>query len=370
MSDRDHASRMFVLLPSLRISGGVQEALRLASALQQRGVDVTLVAMWKHTHESPHPNLKVEYLSCYSPNKMKAVFQLFSILRTFRQFAGKWMSDGGTKNAVMFTHYSTFLLFFLSRQAQRFCFNQDLEWCFVPAGILRKIVKDLVLRVSARSFVVTSNQYISTRYRQYGIEVAAQASTWATPFWKAESCGSSRDIDVIVLLRQGAVKRFDLYEEFLRMARERKRMDVAVVTPDDEIAEKVQQFNYKIYLRPSDQELRDLYGRAKVFLLLSDLEGFGLPPLEAMGSGCVPLCRNSGGVTNYMQGDFESCLIPLNENIEEIMDRLENLLDTDVGALSAAARLVYEAGSKRSEEERAVCFDLIVRRFALQSQLP
>ena len=38
-----------------------------------------------------------------------------------------------------------------------------------------------------------------------------------------------------------------------------------------------------------DAELADLYGRARAFALLSEYEGFGHPPLEALGSGVPPV---------------------------------------------------------------------------------
>jgi glycosyltransferase involved in cell wall biosynthesis len=39
----------------------------------------------------------------------------------------------------------------------------------------------------------------------------------------------------------------------------------------------------------SDADLSKLYGRARAFALLSEYEGFGHPPLEALGSGVPPL---------------------------------------------------------------------------------
>ena len=47
----------------------------------------------------------------------------------------------------------------------------------------------------------------------------------------------------------------------------------------------------QVSIRPYvfDRELAELYGRAKVFALLSEYEGFGHPPLEALGSGVPPV---------------------------------------------------------------------------------
>ena len=47
----------------------------------------------------------------------------------------------------------------------------------------------------------------------------------------------------------------------------------------------------RVSIRPYvfDAELADLYGRARAFALLSEYEGFGHPPLEALGSGVPPV---------------------------------------------------------------------------------
>ena len=47
----------------------------------------------------------------------------------------------------------------------------------------------------------------------------------------------------------------------------------------------------QVSIRPyvSDVELADLYGRARAFAFLSEYEGFGLPPLEALSAGVPPV---------------------------------------------------------------------------------
>lgn len=53
-------------------------------------------------------------------------------------------------------------------------------------------------------------------------------------------------------------------------------------------------FNYKIYTYVSDNELKQLYTNAELFIFPSLDEGFGLPVLEAMQSGALVCCgRNS-----------------------------------------------------------------------------
>ena len=47
-----------------------------------------------------------------------------------------------------------------------------------------------------------------------------------------------------------------------------------------------------IYIRPTDEELKNLYSYALAFIYPSDYEGFGLPILEAYAQGCPVLLNN------------------------------------------------------------------------------
>lgn len=60
----------------------------------------------------------------------------------------------------------------------------------------------------------------------------------------------------------------------------------------------------QVSIRPyvSDQELAALYGRAAAFALLSEYEGFGHPPLEALACGVPPIVLNTT-VAREVYGD-------------------------------------------------------------------
>jgi glycosyltransferase involved in cell wall biosynthesis len=61
----------------------------------------------------------------------------------------------------------------------------------------------------------------------------------------------------------------------------------------------------RVFGRISDEELADLYGRAWVFCLPSTYEGFGIPYVEAMASGCpVVATANPGAVEVTAGGQY------------------------------------------------------------------
>ncbi len=86
----------------------------------------------------------------------------------------------------------------------------------------------------------------------------------------------------------------------------------------------------------SDDVLRSLYARARVFAFLSEYEGFGLPPLEAMASGAVPVVLDTP-VAREVLGDAAHYVA----------------LGDQAGLVGALRALVGEAGAAASLAARA-----------------
>lgn len=61
-------------------------------------------------------------------------------------------------------------------------------------------------------------------------------------------------------------------------------------------------------IRPSDQDLADLYRQCGVFVSTSWFEGLGLPPLEAMACGAPVITTDQRGARDYAR-DGQNCLV-------------------------------------------------------------
>lgn len=84
-----------------------------------------------------------------------------------------------------------------------------------------------------------------------------------------------------------------------------------------------------VHFKASDEELKSLYGNAQVFVFPSEYEGFGIPILEAMASGCPVVASYTssfpevaGDAALYFQLNDQASLkealekVVLNENIQ------------------------------------------------------
>jgi len=65
-------------------------------------------------------------------------------------------------------------------------------------------------------------------------------------------------------------------------------------------------FDYQFFDSPDDNELSKIYNSADVFAFPSHMEGFGLPPLEAMGCGCPVVTTDCFGTRDYVEDEVNA----------------------------------------------------------------
>jgi glycosyltransferase involved in cell wall biosynthesis len=348
------------VLPSLRMGGGTLEAIRLASELRERGVDSRILSLWKHPNSvqtrdiSGISRVPVLSLSELPPRKLRAPFDLVFLMLKFHSFL-KMMETQSVNNkiTVVLTHYSTLALSWSVSPPRRYCFIQGEEWKVFPHGLRRWFLRRFIVAACRRCRVITANTYLTESMSRAKVVPFAEARIWAAPDFRAQPAEEDRPIDVVVVLRRGYHKRLDLYQGLLREAR-REGLKSAAIACDDDIASQVARLVDVCLLRPSKEEMRSVYQRSKTFILLSETEGFGLPPLEAMGAGCVPICRDSGGVRCYMTGSLAANLIPLQAPLKTTIERLRVLLADPMllDRLSLDARQIFLTGARQASEER------------------
>lgn len=341
---------MNLLLPSLKITGGNIEAIKLLDRLEELGDNLSknkVCVIWRTSNEILVPTQNLIPLSNWRSKIINAIFQYPVLLINF------YMVNRNSNSIWIFTHYSTLLFSLFVKKDKRFFFIQGLEWKFVQNIFISYILKKFIIRIIGKGKIITANQYLENVLTENGLSVHGNIAIWADKkYLSLQSVG--RPIDCIMVLRTGKIKRLDLYRDFIFKAHLEGGLTLAVITPDDAIFQEFRGLVDYCCLRPSMQEMMDLYSKSKVFIHLSDTEGFGLPPLEAMGSGCVPLCRDSGGVRVYMENlEQYGLLLPLIFNLDQIFKKFINLLNNtnDLELLSKNSIDIFKSGREKDENE-------------------
>ena len=111
---------------------------------------------------------------------------------------------------------------------------------------------------------------------------------------------------------------------------------------------------------PGAHTVRDFLGRCDVFLLPSLVEGFPLPPLEAMACGAAVVITDCGGMRDYAV-DGENAVVVPPRNARAMVDAV-----TRIEADESLRRRLVAGGydtAARFPEERFVarCADLVLR---------
>lgn len=78
------------------------------------------------------------------------------------------------------------------------------------------------------------------------------------------------------------------------------------------------------FTNPKQEEIPGIYQRSKVMIKLSKSEGFCLPILEAMASGCLVVTTTMGGNDDWCEHEKNCLMISDCFAIDEIKEHLEN----------------------------------------------
>lgn len=339
------------VLPTLKMAGGTLEVIRLANEVRNIGESVSIISMWDTQNPVQPGTINVSTLFKNPVGHLKALLSLPKIVSRFRHKVDA-LSDYNTK--FVFTHFATYLLALVVARRKRWFFVQALEWYFVPSGPLRTSLRAFILGSYRRGRVLAANRFLRKSLEAEAITVSQTADIWADPFFAVDGA-VTRDIDITLMFRKGTPKRADWGAALLdRLRADRPELRIAVISPDEEFAGMAGP-NGMFLLRPSREEIRHTYQRSRMFILFSDHEGFGLPPLESMGSGCVPLCRDAGGVRAYMEPDLEANILPLSASPGDMTHSLYTILDdgAEWSRLSAVAKHVFGVGLDRAANRLA-----------------
>jgi glycosyltransferase involved in cell wall biosynthesis len=340
---------MYLVLPSRKISGGVIEAIKFAKVYREKtGDDITVVQLWGGGDEVALPE-EFGLIKCTNLRPVRATAALTFPLATLRLF--KSVFEG----KKILTHYTTFPAGLLFPDPDDVIFVQGLEHEFHSNRLVRWCVKFANCYLWGRCNVVTTNNFLREYVLSHSAAKRVQVyGLWADPLFRTPESTISvpRRYDYMMIVRKGSVKRPDLYREMLSLLSE-VNASSCVVTVDEDLAAEMRGFQVDTVIKASRKDLCALYRQSRFFILLSDFEGFALPPLEAMGCGCIPIVRDCGGVHSYLTGELAELIVPRTFTASQIY-RKSQMIDEggQYNKVQRLCRSAYDEGLKVSQEQR------------------
>jgi glycosyltransferase involved in cell wall biosynthesis len=244
-----------------------------------------------------------------------------------------------------------------ARHAARVITIYDLDFLNHPHQTYDAVQRDYRARVRAHAnradqIVVLSHYTAGEVVRQLGVPpyrltvCSPGAPRWASEVAKqraASDLGSTILFVGTLEPRKNVGGLLDAYEQLLTRRRDAPTLVIAGHIPESAAAI-VARVNRPplagaVELRGyvSDQERPLLYRQARVLVLPSFEEGFGLPVLEAMASG-VPVVVSDRGALPEVAGEAATPIPP--HNVDAISDEIERLLDLDAARQAVSSGLV------------------------------
>jgi glycosyltransferase involved in cell wall biosynthesis len=153
-----------------------------------------------------------------------------------------------------------------------------------------------------------------------------------------------------------ARQRPELRLEIVGVNRSHPRQDLASLVASHEVARQVQLRDWV-----EDAELGALYARASVFAFLSEYEGFGLTPLEALASGAVPVVLDTPVAREVLAEAAIRVAAPAAEAVSRaLLDALDPATQARIAAARPAVLARYDW--KTAAEQTQAAFEQAARR--------
>ena len=340
-----------ILVPKLNNSGGVTEIIYLKKNLESKNSYFKILPLF---------GSKVFKINGFSGH----IQHWINIIKQSKNY-----------KSLVLTHYTTlFFSLFLNRKIKKSVFIQCLEWKVISNNIIIQFLSKILHFICFARIdnFIYANKLLKEDFERDKIMnklfFFKNNKSIIYPvghrFKLNVNSNIKRDIDILIILRNNWVKRHFLYIKTLSYLIEKNKnnssnYNLRIINLSSEpIPKWIHKFKkVDISEEVSHIDLFSLYKRSKVLLYLSSYEGFGLPPLEAMSQGCIPIISENRGQYNYMDSNSD-LILKKSCNPEEIICKLILILNEKKeinnirkNILIKNANNYYNLAEKKREEE-------------------
>ena len=316
-------NKVVIVVPKLLLTGGNLEAERLLNDLESVGLSGVMLPIFPSNCTKALSILGAPFFAV----------RLIANLLTHRP------------NILILTHYTTLpfaaVKTFLS---VNICvFVQDFEWLFLsPNLVVQKLMKifHMLIYNNVDCFIF-ANAYLSSNFPARALRHLRSSPHPAgilypvgspSDYSSLSTCRQSltASYDIGLILRNGWLKNEKMYYDVLTSLVQidgalSRSVSAINLLRDSASASKYPALGVNMRPKMTRQDLYSWMRDLKIFLCLSIHEGFGLPPLEAMALGAIPLVLENGGCMVYL-AEFPELVLPKNSSAQIIADNICKIL--------------------------------------------
>lgn len=321
--------KIVFLMPSLKTGGGNRVTIELSNQLVKLGCDVDIVypnnSLDFNTFAMAD-NIKFIKIGCFSTSKKQKIVNLLKCYQ--------YINNAYDREIIIVSDPIMSIFAFLARSKKIYRFIQVDDYrIFDDLYLLKNIFTLYSYKLLTRFFYKLKIGYIFNSIDSY--EKYIQVSNRNDVPFKIvhpaidhevffdKDIRSHEEVNLCIVARKHPWKGFKDFIDAYNAGKIKGLSKVYVISHDD-----LSEFDLKkvnLVCPKNDNEIAYYMNISHLFLSTSWMEGFGLPPLEAMACGCACLISNSGGVNEYAVSNV-NCLMYEPKNISEMVSKLNELV--------------------------------------------
>jgi GT2 family glycosyltransferase len=242
-------------------------------------------------------------------------------LRTFKNYEALGASLAPEEAIKVATWWETAFPVWLSSISHGIAayFIQEIESWFYPGDVMAQAAVISCYRKEFKN--MTTSQFNLEEIQALGLKAAKVP------------CGYDKAVNHVLpdvtrednLLAGNGRKFFQKNLEFTLAgwkAMGEKRPNFLMYGSEPDIARRDRRIQYTV--KPSNEEVNEIFNKATVFIQTSRHEGFCLPLLEAMATGAPVVCTDAHGNRDFCE-DGKNCLIVEHDDVDGLKKALEKL---------------------------------------------